>query len=354
MAAVGVLWTRTAIGGFQLALCDLQRRYRSRGTSAHRGQVDADGRQTVSWKITDFLAKYELTMPTFITVAEEHAPGSIDRIAFRAYYADLQAKSPELREDLAYASAALPFGILPDMQILDRTFVDGGVADNTPFLPLLINGMINNIDELWLILLSPSSPTLDKHARNVVRQGVFADGIPPGDRDGIKIDLTTLSNLKVVTFTPRVSLGNVLTGTLNFNRKRTKALIAHGEYVATGTLRSELGPSSPVDPLPYRRMTRLRPLFRALPRCSLFSPFRRGNASELLANDFNFPRPIRQSPDQAAGAAWLASVVFLWALYLADLPKGDWGRAVWATLIALFMLSVPTWWARLRRNFGWR
>ena len=78
-------------------------------------------------KITDFLAKYELTMPTFITVAEEHAPGSIDRIAFRAYYADLQAKSPELREDLAYASAALPFGILPDMQILDRTFVDGGV-----------------------------------------------------------------------------------------------------------------------------------------------------------------------------------------------------------------------------------
>ena len=78
-------------------------------------------------------------------------------------------------------------------------------------------------------------------------------------------------------------------GTLNFNRKRTKALIAHGEYVATGTLRSELGPSSPVYRLPYRRMTRLRPLFRALPRCSLFFTFQARQRERTVGKSVQLP-----------------------------------------------------------------
>jgi hypothetical protein len=48
------------------------------------------------------------------------------------------------------ASAALPFGIVPPVEMEEVEYVDGGVVDNVPFTPL-----IGKVDEIFVVLLQP-------------------------------------------------------------------------------------------------------------------------------------------------------------------------------------------------------
>ncbi|BCG79735.1 hypothetical protein MesoLj113b_32770 [Mesorhizobium sp. 113-3-3] len=300
-------------------------------------------------KIVEFLSA-EIKIPTFVTVAKEYGPGSPHFLlstpgVFKAVYADLQRAPAQLKAAFAYASAALPLGILPEMTIDGKTFVDGGVADNTPITPILGQ----DVDEIWLISLSPTLFDLKDHMRNVLMQAIFVEGPPQISAEAYSAALSHFDKIKLVVFSPPTDLGNMLMGTLNFNAKRTNALMVLGERTAERVLRSGTGYSSRIYRLNYKFWTRLRLIRRALPPCSVVHPYKRSNISDLTKSEFEFP-DVRVKPDEAGRPSWHASVIVLWSIYLGNSINSGWQSILWATLFGLVGLSLPTWRARMRRN----
>jgi hypothetical protein len=150
------------------------------------------------------------------------------------------------------ASAALPFGIVPPVEISGVSYCDGGVVDNCPVYPFLNSGLL---DEIYVLLLEPCKS--EERMRSAIgvdvrkwsdrnRQLRLAEFPPPkavhsklwgGDqcpyRKRNKVP-TVLpfqypgSLPTVVLFYPKKSLGGFLDGTLRFERGYASRLVDQG------------------------------------------------------------------------------------------------------------------------------
>jgi predicted acylesterase/phospholipase RssA len=144
------------------------------------------------------------------------------------------------------ASAALPEGIFPSVRIDGSSYIDGGVSDNLPLYPALSAGRIH---DLVVIRLNPGSETfLKKHWQRKERlQRIRTLSVeegrrlrfkawPPPTERGLKYDPPIFIPFveppywpeSVVVIAPDSSLGNFLSGTLNFRRSKARELILRG------------------------------------------------------------------------------------------------------------------------------
>jgi hypothetical protein len=143
------------------------------------------------------------------------------------------------------ASAALPEGIFPSVKIDGTSYIDGGVSDNLPLYPALAAGQIQ---DLVVIRLNPGTEAeLKKRWQSAerlqkIRTLPAAEGLRlrqkawPGPERAMKFDPPRCLPFvdppywpkQVLLIAPESSLGNFLTGTLNFRRTKARKLIQQG------------------------------------------------------------------------------------------------------------------------------
>lgn len=179
-------------------------------------------------------------------------------------YVRLDQLLPGERTGVLLASAALPFGIFPQVNIQGNNYVDGGVADNLPMYPIVT---MEKCEEVVVIRLNKSSNLKDllSHWQRVDRrirvggqsivknESRYLDYVDYGFRSVAR----SLSEGKRVIFDPpciepyespshwpaRViliepprSLGGLLTGTLNFGSRKARHLFWAGYHDACAAL----------------------------------------------------------------------------------------------------------------------
>ncbi len=168
--------------------------------------------------VDEILAK-PLRVPTWVTTSvlgvrsdTGWAQGTVDdamqaggywgRSEWQARYANLGAiPSAETRASLCMASAALPFGFTEPVSVAGVLHVDGGLTDNCPLSPLFgVEGM----EEIFIVLLSAY----------------------PNDEAAMK--QVRVRGTRVVPFYSKKSLGNAITGTLNFHATYSNQLVRRG------------------------------------------------------------------------------------------------------------------------------
>jgi predicted patatin/cPLA2 family phospholipase len=177
---------------------------------------------------------------------------------WKPHYHQVDRLSSTELADLCLASAALPFGIVAPVRIGRVDHVDGGVADNVPIFPLVAQ----ELDEVYVVLLEHfNDDEVAKAKNNLTLQGwmridrllrVLDRGVPSGD--------WTLEELpyqfenppkhvpiripdhfpKIQIIRPTKSLGNFVTGTLNFDGKYAREIMHTGYEDACKKL-DELG-----------------------------------------------------------------------------------------------------------------
>jgi predicted acylesterase/phospholipase RssA len=157
--------------------------------------------------------------------------------------------------DACLASAALPFGIVPPVKIGGRSYVDGGVADNVPLFPLVQN---HALVEVFVVLLEPFDDEQSAIALNkLTSEGwtetdrlirVAAAGVPDGEwtrgeTPFVRADPPVCIPRRkpdrfplIRVFAPKKSLGNFLSGTLNFDGEYAKRLMVMGKADAKEAL----------------------------------------------------------------------------------------------------------------------
>jgi hypothetical protein len=182
------------------------------------------------------------------------------RKKWRAAYYDIGKCKREIAVDYCMASAALPYGIAPPVKIGDQRCVDGGVADNCPVFPFL-NGI--DIEEVFIVLHSAYDS--DQDALNAA--GVTVETWQKRRREYDIGDFPTPSEYHTmppapfgdknrppkvipyrtprpfpacVPFYPSKSIGNLLSGTLNFEGRFAQVLIWRG-YRETRSKLKRLG-----------------------------------------------------------------------------------------------------------------
>jgi hypothetical protein len=155
-------------------------------------------------------------------------------------YVEIRELPPERAADLLLASAALPFGLLPPIEVEREVLVDGGIIDNVPAFPLVQAGF----DELFIIVLDHIAPTDPEHWRALLaRQWVelelklrsAATALPPdsvhrsqGHRWPVPEPRTPPPMPRVVVIRPSAPIGRFLSGTLNFKGAYAQRLMALG------------------------------------------------------------------------------------------------------------------------------
>lgn len=123
--------------------------------------------------VGEFLRESRMNLPTYVTVAVARALFDPDRPTYSDFSSEpgMPPVNPQptfvnhwvpkyIRIDTLtsnqtvlalLASAALPFGIVPSVDLGGDAYVDGGVADNCPILPLLGH----ELDEIFVLTLAP-------------------------------------------------------------------------------------------------------------------------------------------------------------------------------------------------------
>jgi predicted acylesterase/phospholipase RssA len=153
--------------------------------------------------IERILACKPLALPTFATVAEYREVSEPGRLRFfrgraapsgfwsgRDRYVPAYLPLHEMASDrvaaLALASASLPYGITLPVQDGDHLFVDGGVIDNSPALPLIEREKCQLI--VVIKLTQDAIPTTGRYAdtfRRLKRLMVAAE-LTPSEASGMK------------------------------------------------------------------------------------------------------------------------------------------------------------------------
>lgn len=207
-----------------------------------------------------------LEIATYVTTGEEREFTDPDDVQFYELYIPGAPVRPVMQEskktyfpvyhrldealnndkiDLLLASAALPFGIVPSINVQGHRFVDGGTVDNIPVYPLI---EYENCSELVVIRLDH----LDKNpgpGDDYMREWQRIDRLlrirdieaftidsrnPPSPRKNdppvaVPYEQPTKWPNRIVTLSPSEHLGGFLDGTLNFTREYAQRLIELGE-----------------------------------------------------------------------------------------------------------------------------
>jgi predicted acylesterase/phospholipase RssA len=148
------------------------------------------------------------------------------------------------------ASAALPFGVVPSIEWDGKRLVDGGVADNVPLYP------VARADEVFVVLLEPIRgrtmrelgltperwTAIDRLYRMLLYPAPSYHMYEPPDPMPKRViaDRPPERFPEVHIFAPRRSIGNFLTGTLNFSGTYARRRMRQG-YVDTMSALRDIG-----------------------------------------------------------------------------------------------------------------
>jgi predicted acylesterase/phospholipase RssA len=212
--------------------------------------------------------------PLYVTVAARRRiidPGSphwLDRrrrilMARQPYVPEYRRLQDEREDDIArlvLQSAAIPFGVFPLRRIGRSGYVDGGVADNVPIQPLIDAGCtriivihlnprgdcdgwrLTNPDDLWARLgelrelrrlagLGRDRTFEDLTYEAQLRERLSSDLRRQARSADVRLDYGR-ADVTFVHIVPSQSLGNFLTGTMNFSAGKARRLIELGEHDA--------------------------------------------------------------------------------------------------------------------------
>jgi NTE family protein len=192
-------------------------------------------------------------------------------------YAKLADLDPSVAHSCLAASMALPFGIFPRIEIESTRYMDGGLADNVPLYPLLLEGC----RRIYVVHLSPrpryrdldllddeqleaAMHWIDSHRGDTGEPRLYGrrwfeqrfelaaamreagiDDATILDSMGQRYDLPGSGQVKIVHIVPRRRLGWGLLGTLVFGRAKTERLMAMGYEDAKATLANLRPPRAP-------------------------------------------------------------------------------------------------------------
>lgn len=161
------------------------------------------------------------------------------------HYFELQSLSVQDSQRLILQSAGLP-EIFPMKTIAGADYIDGGIVDNTPLLPLVEGGYS---DSFIVISLDAKAKTKELH-RDVSRLEKlirYSKPIRLEEKSWVETNILSLynsisnarlkygneyseKNMSTWHIIPSKSLGNFLTGTLNFFSYKSRALMKLGYY----------------------------------------------------------------------------------------------------------------------------
>ena len=239
--------------------------------------------------VSRIISGHEPRMPLYITLTRQSAAFDPDRprmyygkrndtlvwgavpdeYAFPEYL-NLGKMPPGLREEALLASAALPLGIFPSVELGGVTYVDGGVADNLPLDPLI---RTEQCEELVIIALRPwTEAALKSHWQEKERltrlqqlspddaRQLYFDELSRRGGDPLHAEpFNPPVNLplaepaswpaRVVLICPDKPLGSFLTGTMRFSGRYARRLLQQGYLDATRVINGR-GAANSQFPLP--------------------------------------------------------------------------------------------------------
>ena len=209
--------------------------------------------------------------PLYVTVAarrriiDPNSPHWLDRrkrilVARQPYIPEYRRLQDEPEADiqrLVLQSAAIPFGVFPLRRIGDSDYVDGGIADNVPIQPLIDAGCtriivihlnrhgdcdgwrLTNPDDLWArqgalrelrrLAALGRDRTFEELVDEVRLREAWSPDQQKQDRSAhVRLDYGR-ADVTFVHIVPSESLGNFLTGTMNFSAAKARRLIELGE-----------------------------------------------------------------------------------------------------------------------------
>jgi hypothetical protein len=170
------------------------------------------------------------------------------------HYIEISSRAAVQREEALLASAALPLGIFPSVELDGTTYIDGGVADNLPVTPLISH---EKCDELVVIAMRPwTEEGVKRHWQEVERRKALEQMSPDRARELYLAELARRGGdpRHASTFDPPVNLplsepdrwpsrlvlvcpdkpvGSFLTGTIRFTGRYARRLLKEGYEDAT-------------------------------------------------------------------------------------------------------------------------
>jgi predicted acylesterase/phospholipase RssA len=219
--------------------------------------------------IDDILGAAEFSIPTFVTLTRRTEivyPDATPAVLMLPQYLRVDRSSQKRRTELLLASAALPYGLFPEVRLGNTYYVDGGEADNTPIYPLAVFERCTEIvvvhlrpvrgdrgawerkerercrDLRYLRQLTKLEATFNRrHARQPERSREFAEWYRRAAERLEEQELPAWPG-RFVHIAPDRSLGSFLTGTMNFRAAYSKRLMARGYADARAVIDRELSP----------------------------------------------------------------------------------------------------------------
>lgn len=218
--------------------------------------------------LESLLAHHTFKIPTYVTIASRklmfdpdkpgfyHIGGQIGYIRrameeelFIPHYVRLDQLETRERTQVLLASASLPFGIFPEVELNSNTFVDGGMIDNCPVYPLVSLEACSSVIVVrlrpvesgflkmaWQLVdrilrvaeMEPSESRRQYHARIKIHRisSTIDETIDPPLTVPYRIPERWPEQIHVIA--PRRSLGWFLSGTMNFRAHYANKLIDMG------------------------------------------------------------------------------------------------------------------------------
>jgi hypothetical protein len=186
------------------------------------------------------------------------------------YYVRVNELPPDDRTDAVMASAALPVGVFPPVQLNGLLYTDGGEVDNTPVYPLM---SLIRCDVLVVVRLRPPAGLLpddtdlgyaahwsvcDRLMRLRDLSVSDAMGMVDAEYDGDLEKRRTAwwpprlfrcrepewTPRRIITIAPKESLGGFMSGTLNFSARKSQRLMLQGRRDALAAISDIRGASA--------------------------------------------------------------------------------------------------------------
>jgi NTE family protein len=213
--------------------------------------------------------------PLYVTVAARqrtinpNSPvwyGNRILVARRPYvpeYKHLEEEPDADIQQIVLQSAAIPFGVFPLRRIGGLGYVDGGVADNVPIQPLIdaactcivvihldpkgecdgwrltdpndLRARLGYLRELRRLARLTSNESIEELTRQARSLEASEDLQWQRRRADLRSDYSR-EDVTVVHIVPSESLGNFLTGTMNFDKRKARRLMELGERDALKAL----------------------------------------------------------------------------------------------------------------------